>query len=120
MFLSVSQIAVCTGFVLRAGDPYAKRPKFQSAFGPFPAGLPLGLFSSFLVCSLLSYENKGYKKAPKESRVTLYDLEVKIIYICLTLVLGAAPQVILGLTVLALSPFFQYDIRNHREIQRQD
>lgn len=111
MFLSVSQIAVCTGFVLRAGDPYAKRPKFQSAFGPFPAGLPLGLFSSFLVCSLLS---------PKESRVTLHDLEVKIIYICLTLVLGAAPQVILGLTVLALSPFFQYDIRNHREIQRQD
>lgn len=120
MFLSVSQIAVCTGFVLRAGDPYAKSPKFQSAFGPFPAGLPLGLFSSFLVCSLLSYENKGYKKAPKESRVTLHELEVKIIYICLTLVLGAAPQVILSLTVLALSPFFQYDIRNHREIQRQD
>lgn len=102
MFLSVSQIAVCTGFLLRAGDPYAKRPKFKSAFGPFP----LGLFSSFLVCSLLSYENKVYKKAPKESRVTLHDLEVKIIYICLTLVLGAAPQVILSLTVLALPPFF--------------
>lgn len=95
MFLSVPQIAVCTGFLLRAGDPYAKRPKFQSAFGPFPAGLPLGLFSSFLVCSLLSYKNKGYKKAPKESRVTLHDL-----------VLGAAPQVILSLIVLALPPFF--------------
>lgn len=82
----------------------------------------LAFFPAFLSVLCCPTKIKATKKHQKnlENLENLHDLEVKIIYICLTLVLGAAPQVILGLTVLALSPFFQYDIRNHREIQRQD